>query len=434
MNINSTQTSNSILSEKYFCGIDLASKVIQVSVTKPGEGSFDKALSKDEFSRFIKANNPEDYIYGMEACGDSNYWAELINTLCNDNAFIFPAKKCRSYNHGCKDDRGDARGVRDLLLTYFLSPGASTIHPCVIRDRQNRADMALLKSYGDNQSDITRNVRRLIAFFKEQDATLCYSYSMSPEETIRKANEYTAKLQFEDADANFSLITDIQDQCAIIAMLLKRRSNILMGFLKYFEGHSECQYFMAIPGVGLLLAVGTHIITQGDFTRFKNARSFAAYTGFTPAHSGTGGKNKITHMSDNGNPVLKTLIYEGANACISHNGKQNKKDKRVKISYGRHIAIELCKFKSKCNKANKTFERLSSTPAVTSWCQNNLLEQHKQDSTLSPYLAEFKNKNQLVDLSDPEGPFRRQSATLVAYLASHNEVHELEINDLERLD
>lgn len=48
MNTNSTQTSKSIYSEKYFCGIDLASKVIQVSVTKPGEGSFDKALSKDE--------------------------------------------------------------------------------------------------------------------------------------------------------------------------------------------------------------------------------------------------------------------------------------------------------------------------------------------------------------------------------------------------
>ena len=227
---------------------------------------------------------------------------------------------------------------------------------------------------------------------------------------------------------------------------------------------------MAIPGVGLLLAVGTHIITQGDFTRFKNARSFAAYTGFTPAHSGTGGKNKIAHMSDNGNPVLKALIYEGANACTIIQKYKNKKDKRVKISYGRHIAIDLwkiginlknpdikeivshydaelaskitekntstklCKFKSKCNKANKTFERLSSTPAVTSWCQNNLLEQHKQDSTLSPYLAEFKNKNQLIDLSDPEGPFRRQSATLVAYLVEHNEVQELEINDLERLD
>ena len=53
---------------------------------------------------------------------------------------------------------------------------------------------------------------------------------------------------------------------------------------------------------------------------------------------------------------------------------------------------------------------------------------------LSPYLAEFKSKNQLVDLSDPECPFRRQSATLVAYLVSHNEVHELKKNDLERLD
>ena len=39
-----------------------------------------------------------------------------------------------------------------------------------------------------------------------------------------------------------------------------------------------------------------------------------------------------------------------------------------------------------------------------------------------------------IDLSDPEGPFRRQSATLVAYLVEHNEVRELEINDLERLD
>ena len=36
--------------------------------------------------------------------------------------------------------------------------------------------------------------------------------------------------------------------------------------------------------------------------------------------------------------------------------------------------------------------------------------------------------------TDPEGPFRRQFATLAAYLVEHNEVHEPEINDLERLD
>ena len=42
--------------------------------------------------------------------------------------------------------------------------------------------------------------------------------------------------------------------------------------------------------------------------------------------------------------------------------------------------------------------------------------------------------NSHIDLSDPKGPFRRQSATLVAYLVEHNEVRELEINDLERLD
>ncbi len=84
--------------------------------------------------------------------------------------------------------------------------------------------------------------------------------------------------------------------------------------INFFEAPADDFWYEYIKQF-LLLAVGTHIITQGDFTRFKNARSFAAYTGFTPAHSGTGGKNKIAHMSDNGNPVLKTLIYEWANAC-----------------------------------------------------------------------------------------------------------------------
>ena len=53
MNTNSTQTSNSILSEKYFCGIDLASKVIQVSVTRPNVESYDLSLKIKDFDEFI---------------------------------------------------------------------------------------------------------------------------------------------------------------------------------------------------------------------------------------------------------------------------------------------------------------------------------------------------------------------------------------------
>lgn len=43
---------------------------------------------------------------------------------------------------------------------------------------------------------------------------------------------------------------------------------------------------MAVPGSGLLLAAISHIVTQGDFKRFKNPRAFAAYTIFVPEHSG----------------------------------------------------------------------------------------------------------------------------------------------------
>lgn len=73
MNTNSTQTSTSILSEKYFCGIDLASKVIQVSVTRPNVESYDLSLKIKDFDEFIKKHCSDNYIYAMEACGNSNY-------------------------------------------------------------------------------------------------------------------------------------------------------------------------------------------------------------------------------------------------------------------------------------------------------------------------------------------------------------------------
>ena len=466
MNTNSTQTSNSILSEKYFCGIDLASKVIQVSVTRPNEESYDLSLKIKDFDEFIKKHCSDNYIYAMEACGNSNYWADKIAKQ-GGAVYIFPAQKCRSYNHGCKDDRGDARGVRDLLLTYIASPEAATVHPCVIRDRQSRADMEMVKSYGDIQSDLTTYLRRLIAFLKEQDATLCYSYSMSPEETIRKANEYTVKLNAEDADVNFSLITDIQDQCAIITLILKRRQNIYAAFSRYLDKHPECRYLMAVPGSGLLLAAISHIVTQGDFKRFKNPRAFAAYTGFVPEHSGTGGKNRIKGLSEKGNPVLKALLYEGANACISHNGKQNKKDKREKIKLAGEIArslwkiginlnspdeikeilqhydpdlaskiteknfnSKLSKFKSKCNKLALLLERLTSSPVITDWLKSNSPE--NENSSFSPDLEKFKDCP--IDLSSEDSPFRRSVARLKAYFKGLNDIPEQKLSDGELLD
>ena len=88
----------------------------------------------------------------------------------------------------------------------------------------------------------------------------------------------------------------------------------MLAFSRYLDKHPKCRYLMAVPGSGLLLAAISHIVTQGDFKRFKNPRAFAAYTGFVPEHSGTGGKNRIKGLSEKGNHVLKALLYEGANA------------------------------------------------------------------------------------------------------------------------
>ena len=72
-----------------------------------------------------------------------------------------------------------------------------------------------------------------------------------------------------------------------------------------------------VPGIGLLGATAL-AATLGDGSAWKSGREFSASLGLVPAHSGTGGKARIGHLSKRGDPYLRTLLIHGARSVIQH--------------------------------------------------------------------------------------------------------------------
>jgi transposase len=78
-----------------------------------------------------------------------------------------------------------------------------------------------------------------------------------------------------------------------------------------------------VPGVGVLGATAL-AATLGDGSGWRSGREFSASLGLVPAHSGTGGKARVGHLSKRGDPYLRTLLIHGARAVIER-GKDKPK-------------------------------------------------------------------------------------------------------------
>ena len=75
-----------------------------------------------------------------------------------------------------------------------------------------------------------------------------------------------------------------------------------------------------IRGFGQLTASAI-AATLGDGRGWRSGREFSSGLGLVPAHTGTGGKTRIGHLSKRGDPYLRTLLMHGARAVVAAKNK-----------------------------------------------------------------------------------------------------------------
>lgn len=76
----------------------------------------------------------------------------------------------------------------------------------------------------------------------------------------------------------------------------------------------EVVRLMTHPGVGEITALA-YVLTIGEPTRFRCGKQVASYLGLIPAEHSSGGKQRLGHISKQGNALVRGLLVEAAHVA-----------------------------------------------------------------------------------------------------------------------
>jgi transposase len=104
------------------------------------------------------------------------------------------------------------------------------------------------------------------------------------------------------------------DNLELLAELVRRTKPLDQAVLQEAERRPEAVRLMTHPGIGPITAL-TFVLTIGDPLRFASSRKLTSYLGLIPAEDSSGGRQRLGHISKQGNTLLRSLLVEAAHSA-----------------------------------------------------------------------------------------------------------------------
>jgi transposase len=110
----------------------------------------------------------------------------------------------------------------------------------------------------------------------------------------------------------------------------------------------EVVRLMTHPGVGPLTALA-FVLIIGDPHRFARGKQIASYVGLVPCEDSSAGRQRLGHISKQGNKLLRFLLVEAAQAAVRWDPDWRRylhlamrRERRIaKVAMGRKLAVRL---------------------------------------------------------------------------------------------
>jgi transposase len=122
------------------------------------------------------------------------------------------------------------------------------------------------------------------------------------------------------ADAHASLIVLAAELQAVQTLIGSIEKRITV----QHRGNEASKRLETIPGIGIVGATAI-TATVTDPKAFRSGRDFAAWIGLVPRQDSTGGKQKLGHISKQGDRYLRRILVVGAIAVLQRARQQPKK-------------------------------------------------------------------------------------------------------------
>ena len=280
-------------------GLDLAKNVFEVAgLDASGRKVLRRQLRRREVRGFF-AKLPETLV-GMEACGGAHYWGREIAKLGHTVKLMNP-KYVKPYVKTNKDDRADAAAIAEAASR--ASVPMVTVKQAWQQDWQSvhRVRAQLMRE----RIAVGNQIRGLLAEYGIVVAQGRSALRHALPEILEDAENALSGLMRQLLAQRYAHWGALERQIAEYDRMLERAAH----------EHEACSALLEVPGIGVLGA--TALVAQvNDARELKNGRELAARQGLVPSHSGTGGKERVGHISKRGDGYVRTLLIHGARAVL----------------------------------------------------------------------------------------------------------------------
>jgi transposase len=279
-------------------GLDLAKNVFQVhGIDREGRIGVRRKLRRAEVLRFFAMLSP--CLVGMEACASSHYWAREIGRLGHEVRLMPPAY-VKPYVKRGKTDASDAEAICEAVTR-------PTMRFVAVKSEDQQAVLMLHKV----RELLVRQRTMLTNALRAHLAELGIVAAQGLEGLSSLKLHFHAvrdELPNHAAVALHALLSQA-DGLAEQVEILERK------ILDWHQSNDASRRLATIPGIGPITASAI-AANVPDASLFRSARQFAAWLGLTPKAHSSGGKDRQTGISKQGDGYIRRLLVSGATAVL----------------------------------------------------------------------------------------------------------------------
>lgn len=317
-------------------GLDYHPSFQQIAFLDPETGECgDRQLlhsngEAERFYRELKARAVQVRV-GMEATGHSQWFERLLAELGFELWIGDPAQIKTKRVRKQKTDRGDARLLLSLVVENRFpkvwAPGPEN------RDRRqllwHRHRLVQMRTRIMNQLQavaLNEGVRRKHGLWNPSGRKQLESFLLAPWASRRR-----------------------KDLLELLDRLNPTIDELTIAITKEAEAMPEVIRLMTHPGVGALTAMA-FVLIIGTPERFRCGKQIASYLGLVPCEDSSAGRQRLGHISKQGNSLVRFLLVEAALATVRSNPDWRRKflhlvarrERRIaKVAMARKLAVSL---------------------------------------------------------------------------------------------
>ncbi|SFQ64371.1 Transposase [Roseivivax halotolerans] len=288
------------MEERYYVGLDVSKDATAICVRRT-DGGVDRACEVATEPDVICAAL-EDFRGSLARVvletGRMSNWLHGELTLRGLPAICVDARQAHavlSQMHN-KTDANDAAMLADLARTGFY-------RKVEVKSRHAQERRALLLAR-DAAIGARRNaentIRGLLASFGLRVPAQPRTY------------EGRIRAVLEDQDGLTPIILPL---LAVRTEALRQAAALTKELVRQVKASDACRRLMTVPGVGTV-AAATFVATIDAPGRFAKSRSVGAYAGLTSRRHQSGAVDYGGRISKRGDRLLRTMLYEAANALL----------------------------------------------------------------------------------------------------------------------